>query len=176
MHRSRTARGFTLYELLITIVLVAILATLGAPLFEQSYAKARQTTEINALFHGFHLARKESILRHKIVSLCPSSDGVHCVPGRDWSNGWILYREDLVAKTGARQAVILSHQGNENFSVSSNRRSYTLRGTIRRATNGTFIVCDRLGRVPPKALIVSYTGRPRVASTRPDGRPYTCAG
>ncbi len=176
MHHSRTARGFTLYELLVTILLLAMLATLGAPLFEKSYAKAQQTTEINALFHAFHLARKESILHHKVVSLCPSDDGARCVPGRDWSNGWVLYRDDLVATIGARQAVILSHQGNGNFSVSSNRRSYTLRGTVRRATNGTFIICDRLGRIPPKALIVSYTGRPRVASARPDGRPYTCAG
>ena len=43
-----------------------------------------------------------------------------------------------------------------------------------RATNGTFVVCDEAGRVPPRALVVSYTGRPRVAMETPRGEPYSC--
>jgi hypothetical protein len=43
-----------------------------------------------------------------------------------------------------------------------------------RATNGTFVVCDAAGRVPAKALVISYTGRPRVASKTTRGNPYEC--
>ena len=56
-----------------------------------------------------------------------------------------------------------------------NRRGFTLRATQKRATNGTIVVCDRAGRARPKALVISYTGRPRVAFETTRGEPYVCA-
>ena len=41
-------------------------------------------------------------------------------------------------------------------------------------TNGTLIFCDRAGRARPRALVISYTGRPRVAYEDTRGRPYRC--
>ena len=38
------------------------------------------------------------------------------------------------------------------------------------------VFCDRRGRIQPKGLVVSYTGRPRVAIATPAGKPYICAG
>ena len=58
--------------------------------------------------------------------------------------------------------------------VIANRRSFSLRSTHLRATNGTFIFCDRAGRAKPRALVVSYTGRPRVAYENTRGQPYAC--
>ena len=72
MHRNR---GFTLYELLMTVGLVALLLAIGLPSFAATLARSRQAVEINALFHAVHLARKESIMRRRVVSLCPSADG-----------------------------------------------------------------------------------------------------
>jgi type IV fimbrial biogenesis protein FimT len=162
-----TCRGFTLYELLLTLLLIAVLASIGLPSFATTLAKSRQTAEINALFHAFHQARKESIMRRKVVSLCPSQDGKTCAPATDWSTGWIMYQPGSL--------VVLAHTIGDTIRVTSNRRSFTLRATVRRSTNGTLVVCDTQNRVSPKALIVSYTGRPRVAMERPDGSPWTCA-
>mgnify|MGYP000659294372 CR=1 FL=1 len=52
---------------------------------------------------------------------------------------------------------------------------FTLRATVKRATNGTFVVCDRAERAAPVALVVSYTGRPRTADADRRGNPYACA-
>jgi type IV fimbrial biogenesis protein FimT len=71
--------------------------------------------------------------------------------------------------------VLQVHQTSPQIRILANRRGFTLRATFLRATNGTFVVCDRQSRISPKALIVSYTGRPRVAFERSDGSPYTCA-
>ena len=68
-------KGFTLYELLITIILIALISGLAIPSFSASIARQRQRVEIDALFHAIHLARKESIMRRKVVSLCPSLNG-----------------------------------------------------------------------------------------------------
>ncbi len=84
-------RGFTLYELVVTMGLVAILFTLGIPSFAAGIARQRQHVEIDALFHAVHLARKESIVRRKVVSLCPRLAGKPCSPDRDWSRGWLLF-------------------------------------------------------------------------------------
>jgi type IV fimbrial biogenesis protein FimT len=58
--------------------------------------------------------------------------------------------------------------------VTANRHSFSFRTTALRATNGTFLFCDRARRASPRALIVSYTGRPRVGRIDRNGKPYTC--
>jgi type IV fimbrial biogenesis protein FimT len=174
----RGNRGFTLYELLMTMLLVAILVSIGLPSFSATLARSRQTAEINALFHAIHLARKESIRRRQVVTLCPSVNGRSCGGKDDWSKGWILFNntdQDSPPQVDPDEFVVRRHRVDESFRVTANRRAFTLRATYKRATNGTFVVCNRRARVPAKALIVSYTGRPRVADIRPDGEPWSCA-
>jgi len=174
----RLRRGFTLYELLMTLGLVALLLSIGIPSFSATLARSRQAIEINALFHAIHLARKESIMRRQVVSLCPSQDSATCSPGTDWSSGWILFvnaDRDSPPQVDPGETVLRSHQVTENIRIQANRRGFTLRATFLRATNGTFVICDAHNNIRPKGLIVSYTGRPRVAFERPDGTPYACA-
>jgi type IV fimbrial biogenesis protein FimT len=168
------SRAFTLYELVITLALAAMLVTMALPSFSILSAKSRQTAEINALFHAFHQARKESIMRRRVVSLCPSMDGQRCTGSRDWSTGWLLFY-DPVGTGWAGDGIVLRHSVNDSIRLSANRQMFTARGTRKRTTNGTIVFCDRRGRTSPKALVISYTGRPRVAETRVDGTPWTCA-
>ena len=83
--------GYSLYELVMTLALVAIVLTIGLPSFSGMVARSHQGVEIDALFHAIHLARKESIVRRRVVSLCPSFDGQSCTPGHDWSGGWLMF-------------------------------------------------------------------------------------
>lgn len=174
---NRSQSGFTLYELLMTTALMALLLGLGVPTFSGALARSRQAIEINALFHAIHLARKESIMRRKVVSLCPSRDGSRCSPGRDWSSGWIMFENsdrDSPPRIDVGERVLQVHRVSESVRITANRRGFTLRATFLRATNGTFVLCDAQDRIRAKGLIVSYTGRPRVAYARPDGTPYDC--
>jgi type IV fimbrial biogenesis protein FimT len=170
-----TRRGFTLYELLITLLLLAVIASVGLPSFEAMLARSRQSVEINALFHAFHHARKESIMRRRAVTLCPSEDGRRCATSGNWSHGWIMSHDPDQSQDNSGAVVIVAHRVQDGIRVTSNRRSFALRTTVRRATNGTIVVCDAQDRVRPRALIVSYTGRPRVALERRDGTPWSCA-
>ena len=171
-------QGFTLYELLITILIVALLTSLAVPSLAGSIARSRQRVEINALFHAVHQARAESIMRRKVVSLSPTLDGQNCAPDRDWSSGWLLFENkdrDSPPKVDAGEAILLEHRVGENVQISANRKGFTLRATFLRATNGTFVFCDPAGRISPRALVISYTGRPRVARHTTKGDPYSCA-
>jgi type IV fimbrial biogenesis protein FimT len=174
----RSAAGFTLYELVITLTLVTLLAGLALPSFAALTARHRISVEINALFHAVHLARKESVMRRQVVSLCPSPDGRRCVPGRDWSAGWIMFNNrdrDEPPQLDPGEPLLRVHGVSPRIRITANRRGFTLRATEKRATNGTLVVCDTTGRAAPKALVVSYTGRPRVAMETPRGDPYACA-
>ena len=170
--------GYSLYELLLSLTLVAVIVGLGLPSFGGMLARAKMRVEVNALFHAIHLARKESIMRRRVVSLCPSRDGLQCAPGRDWSTGWLMFENsdrDEPPRRDPGEPLLQAHRVHESVRVVANRRGFTLRATVKRATNGTFVVCDRAGRADPVALVVSYTGRPRTADADRRGNPYSCA-
>jgi type IV fimbrial biogenesis protein FimT len=170
--------GYSLLELIMTIAVAAVLLTLGLPSFSALRARNAQHVEINALFHAVHLARKASIMRKQVVSLCPTVTGSSCSPGPDWSGGFLVFENsdrDEPPEFDEGETLLHRHVAGSTARISANRRGFTLRATFLRATNGTIVVCDRAGRVAPKALVISYTGRPRVAEKTPQGTPYFCA-
>lgn len=169
--------GYTLYELLLSFGLVALLLSAGLPSFSKTLAKARQSIEINALFHAIHVARKESIMRHRVVSICPGNALIGCEPATDWSDGWIMFENtdrDSPPQLDPNEPVLRVHSVADSVRIRANRRSFTLRATFLRATNGTFVICDAAERIAGKALVVSYTGRPRVAFEQGNGDPWAC--
>lgn len=172
------SRGFSLYELLLTLLIAALIMTIGLPSFSGTLARQRQRVEIDALFHAVYLARKESILRRRVVSLCPSRDGRQCSASRDWSSGWLMFENsdrDVPPHVDPGEPLLQRHKVDTSVRISANRQGFTLRSTVQRATTGTFVICDRAQRIAPKGLVVSYTGRPRVARKTPAGKPYECA-
>ena len=172
------AHGYSLLELLLTVALAAMLLTLGLPELSRLVARQKQSVEINALFHAVHLARKESIVRRRVVSLCPTLDAQSCTPGRDWSGGFLMFENtdrDEPPRVDPGEPILQRHRASGALRVAANRHGFTFRAVFKRATNGTIVVCDRASRIRPKALVVSYTGRPRVAFETPRGDPYTCA-
>ena len=168
-------RGFSLYELVMTLAIFALTLTLGIPSLGAIVANHRLRVEVDQVFHAIHLARKESVVRRRVVTLCPSADGEQC--GNDWSAGWIVFvnlDRDWPARREPEEPVIKRMSVAPENRIVANRRSFSLRSVNLRATNGTLIFCDRAGRARPRALVVSYTGRPRVAYEDRRGRPYAC--
>ncbi len=175
---QHAAGGYSLYELIITIGLVALVMSLGVPSFGRMLADHRLRVEVDALFHAVHLARKESVVRRRAVTLCPSRDGQDCEPGFDWSDGWIMFvnlDRDAPAARDSDEPLLQRFSGTLHNQVVANRRSFSFRTTALRATNGTFIFCDKARRAAARALVVSYTGRPRVSRIDRSGNSYKCA-
>ena len=174
---NKRSSGYTLYELLVTVAIAATVLSLGVPALAGVVARSRQIAEINALHHAIHLARIESVTRRQYVSLCPSSDGKRCSAGRNWSRGWLMFvnsDRDSPPQVDSDEVVLSVHAVDPAIRLTANRSGFTLRGTRFRATNGTFVACDIAGRASPRALVVSYTGRPRSALKKPSGELYAC--
>lgn len=170
-------RGYSLLELLMTLTLAGLVLTLGLPSFSQLAADKRLRAEVDALFHAIHLARKASIVRRRVVSLCPSANGLRCENDNDWSRGWLVFADadrDEPPQVDAGEDILLRHDVDPRVRIQANRKAFTLRATHLRATNGTLLFCDRAGRATSRALVVSYTGRPRVARENTSGIAYEC--
>ena len=177
MKSGKQDGGYSLYELLMTLGLVAVLMSVGVPSLGALAADKRLRVEVDALFHAIYLAKTESIARRRVVSICPSSDGQYCDPGYDWSVGWIVFVNKGLRKSLERaddEVLLRHHQVSETSRITSNRQGFSLRSTDLRATNGTLIFCDRASRTESRAVVVSYTGRPRVTRTDQRGKPYDC--
>lgn len=170
--------GYSLFELIMTLALVALIVTMGLPSLGNIVANHRLRVEVDTLFHAIHRARQESIGRRRVVSLCPSSDGETCETDMDWSVGWMTFvniDRDWPAVRDKDEPVLRWNPVDPGNRILANRRSFSLRSTDLRATNGTLVFCDRSGRAKSRALVVSYTGRPRVAYKNSRGQPYGCA-
>ena len=177
MRKLFSLRAYSLYELLMTVGLFALIVTLGLPSFGHIVADHRLRTEVDRVFHAIHHARKESVTRRRVMTLCPTRDGIQCGTIADWSVGWMMYvniDRDWPAIRDDGEPVVKWIQVQPGNRIVATRLSFSLRSTELRATNGTLVFCDHNDRARPRALVVSYTGRPRVAYTDTRGRPYQC--
>lgn len=89
MH-TKKEQGFTLFELIVTLAVAAIILSFGVPGFMSFIDNSRATTHANDLVTALNLARNEAIRRGATVSVCSSTDGATCDGDSNWSTGWIV--------------------------------------------------------------------------------------
>lgn len=71
---ANSRRGFTLVELMVTIAILAILATIGLPSFQRLIADYRVSAQANSVQGLLQFARSEAVKRRESVSVC-SAEG-----------------------------------------------------------------------------------------------------
>ena len=171
--------GFSLLELLFALLLLAALLAIGTPGLRALALDARRTADINAFVTAIHLARSEAAMRSASIVICRSASGFACeTPDERLETGWIVFvdADDNGARSPAgNEPVLFSYRPSTVGTIRSNRRRYAFRRHQRRSTNGTITFCDERGPPAARAIIVSYTGRPRVSAHGPGNRPLQCA-
>ncbi len=88
---NRVSKGFTLIELMVTIAIVAIMASIAVPSFQNFVRQTRVTTQTNDFITGLNYARSESIKQGRRVTMCKSADLATCIAAGNWAQGWILF-------------------------------------------------------------------------------------
>lgn len=97
----RARRGFTLFETLVVIALLAILATLTVPSFVAWHARDQVDARARALLSTLSYARGEALRRGARVTVCRVDAARHCLTTTqpcktgvvDWSCGWAVMIE-----------------------------------------------------------------------------------
>lgn len=89
---KRRERGFNLIELLVTLAVVAVVITAGAPAMANFINDMRLTATTNDLLTFFNFARSEAAKRGARVTLCISADQATCsTGGTDWAVGMVAF-------------------------------------------------------------------------------------
>jgi len=87
-------KGFTMVELLITIVVISILLATAVPAFQDFIKNNRLTAQTNEIVSSIQLARSEAVKRGTNSIVCASSNGTSCSDNKnDWVNGWIVFSD-----------------------------------------------------------------------------------
>jgi type IV fimbrial biogenesis protein FimT len=88
--RKQDNKGFSMIELLVTILIISIVAVIGVPSFQGAMRGSRLTSAVNELATSFSLARSEAIKTNRYVSVCRknSAAATTCKTGSGASDGW----------------------------------------------------------------------------------------
>jgi type IV fimbrial biogenesis protein FimT len=111
--KKRLQNGFTLYELMITLLIVGVVLSLGIPNLSEFTANSRLTSAANDLHASFQLARSEAARAKTNITICASSNpfaaGADC--GDNWNDGFIVFIDDDgdLARAGAAETILRAH-------------------------------------------------------------------
>lgn len=175
----RPLTGFTLVESLVALAVAAILLMGAVPAMLQLLASNRIATEVNSLTAHLQLARSEAIKQRHRAVLCPSADGRRCLGSRDWDRGYMVFVDQDADRRRDRDETVLRFRALAEGDIrldAGRRKSLAYQPTgLAPGSNVTFTICDPGDRVAPRAVVVSNTGRPRVATTHPGGGELSCS-
>jgi type IV fimbrial biogenesis protein FimT len=106
--------GFTLIELFVLMMVVALTLSLGIPAFNAMTATSRMSAAANDLVSSLHAARGEALTRSRSVTLCASSDWdterPDCDPTASLLAGWVVFVDaDTDGTIDATEAVLQAH-------------------------------------------------------------------
>lgn len=80
--------GFTLLELLVTVIVLAVVAGIAIPSVLGLIQNNRMSASSNELMTAMYLARSEAIRQGRPVAICASNDQASC--SGQWRDGWIV--------------------------------------------------------------------------------------
>ncbi len=88
-------KGFTLIELMMTLLIASIILGVGIPNFQEFVANNRMATATNDVVTALHAARSQAVKRRANVTICPSANwdapNPTCSPAGQLSDGHIVF-------------------------------------------------------------------------------------
>ena len=165
-------RGFTLIEVMISVVLLSILVSMTAPL--STLVESFRLDFLNQrLYASSMLARSESIKRGDIISICRSPTGTTCdTTNVNWAAGWVVFvnpNNNDTIDTG-EEVIRVYNAIATNLRITwsaGNRLTFSPRG--RPVSNGNFILCfDGRTASDLRLVTVNLTGQVRKATATGD--------
>ncbi len=166
--------GFTLIELMITIIVGIILLTIGVPGIRQFVTASAVEQESNNLFNALHSARSQAIALNQDVVLCYANTSETCV-ATGFSHLLIFVdknKDGQFQPANANPDVVLLSGGslNNSLTILSPRANYrfTHEGMIRGA-GATFTLYNNEYSCSARKIILSASGRAQTCSSSDAG-------
>lgn len=92
---KRTAHGFTLIELMVTVAVIGITLSIAIPSFRGMVVDTRLSAQSNDMLGALKYTRSEAVKRNTRVTLCKKTVANTCAvttsATADWKGGWIIF-------------------------------------------------------------------------------------
>jgi len=88
-------RGFTLWELLVTVLVVGVVLGIGVPNFNAFSRNSEMASAVNALVSAVHVSRTEAVKRGMPVTLCGTTTPLAAAPACDGGTGGFFAFTDV---------------------------------------------------------------------------------
>ncbi len=156
--------GFTLAELMITLVIASLIISLAMPSFNSFLLNNRFTTQANTFITAINLARSEAVKRGITITVCSSNNQTSCTTTA-WQNGWII----TDTASGEVFRIYDSLKGSSSLDNTEGNTSlaFTADGFYT-GTSTTFTLCDSsVTGETGRRIFINSTGRPNSVSPPP---------
>ncbi|WP_435274656.1 GspH/FimT family pseudopilin [Psychrobium sp. nBUS_13] len=169
-------QGFTIVELVATMVTVIIVLFLGIPSLKEMSLRTQMTTHLNEFIAMQRTARQLALFNKTNVTFCASIDGNTCISKKYWSEGALVFIDhDGDHKLDSEDKAVRFFQSNaKELQVTwraFQNKSYLQFGANgwTNNQNGTFRFCFKGESARfNRAVIITKIGRARL-STDVDG-------
>lgn len=164
----RRARGFTLIELMVTVVVVAVLLAIAVPNFRTMLLNRRQAGVADGLLNSLNYARNTALSTDQPVTICPLGSGSAC--GSSWNNGWIVSTQPASGASVVLNTTSLS-TGGPTLKTAGGSTAVSFSGVGLATGADVFVICDSRGTSYAQSVQVYATGFIQAASgvLAPDG-------
>lgn len=191
----KTTRGFTIIELMITIVVLAILLAVGAPSLSRWVNNRQIRTSVESIQNGLMLAKAEAVRRNTAVRFQLTTSVTNDCALSDSGTSWVVSLADPVGACGTAPSdttapqIIQSRsstEGSPNAAVSAGGVSSIVFNSLGRSNtnasidvsnpNGGLCIADG-GRMRCLRITVGLGGQIRMCDPDParDGTPLGCS-
>ncbi len=176
--KSRPATdGYTLFEVLVTIAIVAILAAVAVPSMRSISLNNARTSVVGDVLGVVLAARNEAMKRGVDVKVCSTADGISCSASKnDWERGLMAFldTDNSHAVNGTEARLHYTGQLDQRIKINSNLVRFEFRPFNIPSSFGTMSFCDERGVEQARAIIVSKSGRPHVAAYGESNVSWSC--
>lgn len=83
--------GFGLIEMLVTLMILVIIASIAAPAFKSQFESLERQKVCNEIRMWIRQARHLAVTKHQRLVLCGTQDGITCGDANSWHHGWLLF-------------------------------------------------------------------------------------
>lgn len=153
------SHGFTLWELLIVLILLGVMLLLASPSWQPMLQRNQVDSIVNPLASAIRFSRRSAITSDQDVALCGSSDQKTC--DGSWNAGRLVITESgqVLRRSGALPS---AYQLFWRSSFSRNDRLVFTPEGFTNGQQGSFYVCSHESpTLSGKIVVVAYTGRLR---------------
>jgi len=181
------SRGFTLIELMYTLLIAGLLMAVGVPTFTTTMQNSAMTASTNSIITALLAGRSEAIKRRLRTTVCPA-DLVSSVPTCSAGGASLLVfvntANDATFDDDAGD-IVVQFQDWVRGSITTTTTnlpgyiSYLPSGYTRAIgggpISGDLVFCDARGDAAARVMSISATGRPQIRAHKDVGGAPSCS-